>query len=152
MIVAIAAMALSSCAQPEKFDTTAVRAAIEAQNAKYVVAYNGRDAAGVAMLHTETATAMPPNRGMMKGREAIRKMTEMDFEIGVTNLTLTTVEVNGLGNTAYEIGTYTADVQPEGQQLIQDTGKYLSVWKRQTDNTWLIQVSIWNSNMPLPGM
>jgi ketosteroid isomerase-like protein len=57
---------------------------------------------------------------------------------------LTTIEVEGSGGTVYEIGKTRVRIQPEGQQAIQDSTKYLVIWKRQADGTWKVHVDIWN--------
>ncbi len=151
-LAAICILIITSCAQPNKFDKAAARAAIEAQEAKYAAAFNANDYAAVAALHTEDCTVLPPNREMIKGRQAVAQMTEEDVKMGARNLQVQTVDVYGAGNLAYEIGTYAIDIHLEGQEPFQDTGKYLVVWQQQTDGSWLISADIWNSSMPLPGM
>jgi ketosteroid isomerase-like protein len=71
--------------------------------------------------------------------------------MGVKDVTLTTMDVGGGGNTAYETGNYSLTIQPESQAAMTDSGKYVVVWKKQADGTWKLHVDIWNSSMPLPG-
>jgi ketosteroid isomerase-like protein len=53
---------------------------------------------------------------------------------------------------AFERGTYTIVLTPKaGGTPIRDTGKYLTIYRRQTDHSWLMARDIWNSNNPLPG-
>jgi uncharacterized protein (TIGR02246 family) len=144
-------LALLSCAQPEEWDVAAVRKVIEETNAKFTEAFNRGDAAGVAALYTDDATVMPPNDEMVKGRQGIQDLLNGFMQMGGKDLTLTTVDVSGSGNTAYEIGKYSFTLQPEGQAAMTDSGKYVVVWKRQADGTWKLHVDIWNSDMPLPG-
>lgn len=129
----------------------ALRKTIEAQSAKFTAAYNRQDAAGLAALYMEDARALPPNREMVQGRKAIADVFAEDFKMGAHDLKLTTVDVSAAGNTAYEIGTYTIKIKPEGQEAFGDKGKYLAVWKRQTDGTYLMHWDTWNSDMPMPG-
>ena len=68
--------------------------------------------------------------------------------MGVPTLTLSTVEVTELGDTAYEVGDYTMKMQPPGADAMSDRGKYLVVWKRQADGAWKLAVDIWNTNLP----
>jgi len=144
-------LALLSCAKPEEWDVATVRKAIEEGSAKWTEAYNRGDAAGVAALYTEDATAMPPNSEMVKGRQGIQGLWNNLMTMGVKDVKLTTTDVGGNGNTTYEIGNYSLTIQPEGQAAMTDSGKYVVVWKRQADGTWKLHVDIWNSNMPLPG-
>lgn len=144
-------LALLSCAQPEKMDVAAVRKAIEAGNAKWVEAFNRGDAAGVAALYTDDATLLPPNSEMVQGKQGIQDFWNGGIQMGLKDAALTTVDVGGSGDTAYEIGKYTLKIQPAGQEGMTDSGKYLVVWKRQADGTWKLHVDIWNSSMPMPG-
>jgi uncharacterized protein (TIGR02246 family) len=145
------ALALLSCAQPEKMDVAAVRQTIEAGNAKFVEAFNRGDAAGVAALYTDDATLLPPNSEMVQGREGVQNFWNGGFQMGLKEVALTTVNVGGSGDTAYEIGKYTLKIQPTGQEAMSDSGKYLVVWKRQADSAWKLHADIWNSSMPMPG-
>lgn len=151
-ILAISAVALSSCAQPEKVDVAAVRAAIDAQNVKFAAAYNNQDAAGVASLYAQNATSMPPNSEILRGRAAIQESNQAGFDMGLKDMHLSTVSLEVHGDFAHEIGTFTIMLPSSGEEMTKDSGKYFAVWKRQAENTWLIHVDIWNSSLPLPGM
>lgn len=134
-----------------KHDAATLRTAIDAQNAKFAAAYNHGDAAGVAALYTENARTMPPNSKMARGREAIRKSIEKDIQMGAKDLSLTTVSLEGRGDTAYEIGTYTIKLAPQGKAPMTNSGKYVAVWKLGGDGVWKIHADIWNSNLPASG-
>jgi ketosteroid isomerase-like protein len=71
--------------------------------------------------------------------------------MGVPTLTLSTVEVTELGDTAYEVGSYTMKLQPAGAAVVNDNGKYVVIWNRQGDGSWKLAVDIWNSDLPMPG-
>jgi len=129
-------------------DAMTLRNAIEAENAKFAAAYNRGDAAGVAALYTENATTMPPNSEPLNGRRAIQKSNEDEFKLGHRNLKLTTVSVEGNGDTAYEVGSFTVKISPEGKAPMTDSGKYMAVWKLDSNGGWKIQSDIWNSNLP----
>ena len=49
---------------------------------------------------------------------------------------------------AVETGAYELTLQPKSGPVIQDKGKYLTVWKRQTDGSWRIVRDINNSDLP----
>jgi len=151
LFVLAVVFALFSCARPEQTDLAAVRKAIEETNGKFVEAFNQGDAAGVAALYTDDATLLPPNREAIHGRQGVQDFWGGGIQMGIKDVTLTTVDVGGSGGTAYEIGKYTLKVQPEGQEGMTDSGKYVVIWKRQADGTWKLHVDIWNSSMPMPG-
>ena len=45
--------------------------------------------------------------------------------MGVWDINLESVDVGYDGDIAYEIGTFTLNIQPEGGQAMTDTGKYV---------------------------
>lgn len=60
----------------------------------------------------------------------------------------TSSEVSGLGDLGYTIGTYELSMDgPDGSPVI-DKGKYMTVWKKQTDDTWKVAVDMFNTNLP----
>ncbi|MFQ6094023.1 MAG: YybH family protein [bacterium] len=146
MFVLLLSLALLSCAK--EMDVAQVRKSIEEANAKWVEAFNQGDAAAAAALYTNDATTLPPNSEMIQGRQGIQEFLNGAIEMGAKDITLTTVDVGGSGDTAYEIGKYSITIQPEGQEAMTDSGKYVAVWKRQADGTWKLHVDIWNTSMP----
>ena len=129
----------------------AVRSAIEGTNAQFVAAANRGDTAAVAALYTADAVVLPPNAEMVRGRQAIRGFFDaLIQQMGVPRLTLDTIQVDEVGDTACEVGAYTMKLQPPGGEAVSDSGKYVVVWKRQSDGSWKLAVDIWNTNAPLP--
>ena len=60
------------------------------------------------------------------------------------------VEVTGQ-RWAFERGGYTIVLTPAtGGAAIRDSGKYITIYARQTDGSWLIARDICNSNQPIP--
>ena len=133
-----------SCSRHETFDTAQIRKSIEEVNAKYSEAIKEGNLAGAVAGYTDDATMVPPDGGLIKGRKAIEEYYRTLFQMGMKEVVLTTVEVEGSGGTVYEIGKTRVRIQPEGQQAIQDSSKYLVIWKRQADGTWKVHVDIWN--------
>lgn len=151
--VLILCFALFSCAKPvsKELDLAQVRKSIEEVNAKFVEAFKQGDATAVAALYTEDATLLPPNSDLVQGKEGIQQFWNGAMQMGVTDVSLTIVDLNGSGNLVYEIGRYSLTIQPEGQEVMKDSGKYIVVWKQQEDGTWKLHADIWNTSMPIPG-
>lgn len=87
--------------------------------------------------YTDDAIIMMPNEQAWRGREAI----ERGFDALLSQLSLkeggaTTTDVMVLGDRAVETGTYQWTLQPKTGAEIKDTGKYLTLWKRQADGSW----------------
>ena len=129
-------------------DYDLLRTSIEAQNAEYVASFNSQDPAGVALLHTENAVVMPPNHPAVKGREDIQKFIEADIQAGLRDLSLTTLTLDAADGVASEMGQYSLNIEIDGSESKPDSGKYVVVWKRQPSGVWLIDIDIWNSNLP----
>lgn len=119
-------------------------------NKGFVEAMKRGDAASCAAVYVDNARALPPNSPMVSGKQQIKKFWQGVLKTRVKNLTLKTVELLEKGDTAIEIGAYTLDTQPKGSKIVKDTGKYVVVWKRQTDGSWKYLVDIWNGDT-LPG-
>lgn len=152
-ILVVVSFAFFGCTpqQGEQLDLEQVRMAIEEANSKWVEAFNQGDAASVAALYTDDATLMPPNSEMIQGRQGVQEFWNGAMKMGLKDVSLTTVDVNGSGNIVYEIGKYAISIETEGQELMRDSGKYIVVWKKQEDGSWKLQADIWNTSMPIPG-
>jgi uncharacterized protein (TIGR02246 family) len=123
-----------------------VRAAIEAENKAFIAAFRRGDSAGIAALYTTDGQLFPPSRDIITGTQAIEQFWRSALESGTKGATLTTVEVEDHGDTAYEVGTYT--MIGEGGKVL-DSGKYVGIWKH-AQGKWKLYRDIWNTNMPAP--
>jgi len=142
--LALTLLFVVGCAAPQQDNTDEARAGIEATNAQFMEAFSQDDAAGVAACYTETGQLMPPNGEIVSGREALQEGFQELIDGGY-ELQLETTEVEGHGDTAHEIGTYTMAV--DGETV--DEGKYIVIWKN-VDGQWKLHRDIFNSNNPAP--
>jgi len=63
------------------------------------------------------------------------------------------VEVAKSGEIGYLYGTYQLSIKdPKGGPVINDTGKLLEVWKKQSDGKWKCIVDTYNSDLPVPAI
>jgi uncharacterized protein (TIGR02246 family) len=126
--------------------STEVRDAIATANENFMAAAKQGDAAALAALYTENGQVLPPNSDFVTGKEAIQAFWQAIRDMGIKAATLETVEVEGHGDTATEVGKYTLHGE-EGQQL--DKGKYIVIWK-QEEGQWKLHRDIFNTSMPAP--
>ena len=124
-----------------------LRTTIEASNQRWAEALGRGDAAAIAALYTADGKLLPANGNVVSGRPAIQEYWQGAISSGFKAVTLTTVEVEACGNTAYEVGKYT--VPGEGGQVL-DTGDYVVIWKREKDG-WKLHRDTWTTNSPAPG-
>jgi ketosteroid isomerase-like protein len=123
----------------------AVRSEIEETNSRFTKALGEGDVATVASLYTADAVLAAPNAPMVRGTSAIKELLGgMVQQMGAPDLKLETQEVEELGDTAWELGTYR--MKAAGNT---DTGKYIVIWKRQ-GGVWKLHADIWNSDSPPP--
>ena len=90
--------------------------------------FNKGDFAGITLLYTDDATALPPGAAMVKGNAAIGAMWKGLAE-QVSDPKVTTLDVKPLGpSAALEIGTFSLKTKGPTPQEI--TGKYVVVWEK----------------------
>jgi uncharacterized protein (TIGR02246 family) len=108
--------------------------------------FNQGDGAGVAALYTANGQLLPTHSDIVSGTQDIAKFWQGAFDAGIKKAKLDTVEAEGHGDMAHEVGKYT--LMGDGDKVL-DTGKYVVVWKRQ-DGKWKLHRDIWNSSQPAP--
>jgi ketosteroid isomerase-like protein len=61
------------------------------------------------------------------------------------------VEVAKSGDLACLSGAYELTVNDASGKPVNDHGKYVEVWEKQSDGKWKCGTDIWNSDLPAPG-
>jgi len=118
---------------------------IEKAKQQYIGALNEGDAATLARMSTERAILLPPNAGMIEGREAIEKYWRNVFAAGLEDVSARTVRVDEYGSdAAREIGRIHVRAPAPRDAL---DGKYVIVWRKSGGN-WLLDSVIWNFTQP----
>jgi uncharacterized protein (TIGR02246 family) len=128
-------------------------ASIRSLGAAYAAANLAKDADAVAAVYAEDAIEMPPNEPATMGRSAIRDRYAQGLELGGETLefTVSSVEIDGSEGLAFDRGTWTWTGTPPGMtEPITESGKHISIARRQEDGSWLWTAVIWNSDTPLP--
>ncbi len=147
--------ALTACGTSEASNATEVREAMDARTAAALQVFDQADPAPLSNFvldaFAEDATMFPPNEDIIQGRQAIGEYLDALRQAGLKRIELTTLEVGGSGDTIYETGKYTLEVLPPGMDAITDSGKFLMVWKRQSDGSWKIKEDIFNTSLPALG-
>ena len=125
------------------------RSTIEAGERDWLSAFNGGDASGVAQRYTSDARLMPPNADIIEGRGAIEGFVK-DFVATGAQLTFDLLAVHESADMCAAVGTYEMTIPIPGGEPQKDLGKYIEVWTRQSDGSWLIADDIFNSSVPAP--
>ncbi len=123
-------------------DLASIRQGIDETHRRFEDAFNHGDAAGAArQLYTRDARILPPGSEMVQGRDRIAEYwaAAATSQTGVRRVELSTLELQPLGDGAYEIGRATLALAG-GERA---TPKYLVVWQ-QEDGAWRRLVDMWN--------
>jgi uncharacterized protein (TIGR02246 family) len=128
--------------------------AIDRTREEHVAAINSGDADAWAAAFSNDGVQMPPNAPANIGRDNIQAWSAGFLGAFRAEFSLAPEEVQLAGaDWAFERGTYEISLTPKaGGEPIQDVGKYITVYRRQPDDSWAMARDIWNSNNPLPGM
>ena len=116
--------------------------AITALEAEFQRHANAGDAAAMTdAFYTEDALLLPPNAPQVKGKAAIRDFWKTFLAVGVSDVVLETVNVSSSGDLAYSVGKSGFTVAGAKQ-----TGKYMCVYRRQSNGSYRAVADIFNSN------
>ncbi|RWA63284.1 DUF4440 domain-containing protein [Mesorhizobium sp.] len=119
---------------------------IERANAEFMKSLNSKDATGVASHYADDAAVFPPDMKRVDGRENIQKFWQGAIDYGVSDLKLTTVEVEESGDLAFESGAFTFKMPGKDSKPVDAAGKSIVVWKKAQDGNWQLYRDIWNSD------
>ena len=102
----------------------------------------------VDAFYAEDALILPPNQPLIVGKPQIRGFVQGMIDAGLTDMTLEATDISSSGDLAYSVGKYRLTLRPAGADPIQDEGKYVVVYRRQTDGSWKAVADIFNTNLP----
>lgn len=125
------------------------RRAVADANARFRLAVQAGSSDDIAALYEEDASLLPPNQDIITGRPGIRAFWRAGLDSGIEDVLLASLEVGVHGEVITETGVYTMRIQRAGKPGIEDSGKYVVVWKRCPDGAVRIETDIWNSNLPV---
>jgi ketosteroid isomerase-like protein len=149
-VFALATVIATACAPaaPAKL-SDADKAAIQATVDGALKIANGASldaAAYVKAYYAPDAIYMAPNEKSLTGTVAI---TEWFKALPpVSNVKFTLAEIDGTSDLAFLRGAYTFTVTLPGSAPITDSGKYLEIWRKQTDGSWRSERDVFNSDIP----
>jgi uncharacterized protein (TIGR02246 family) len=150
-VVAVVAL-LSACAQPQPAappDTRAAdEAAIRAAAADWASTFPAKDVDKFVSFYAPDATVYPQGAPAVTGGAAIRGFWSDFFSLPgfAGSVALKSVEVARSGDLAYETGTYEMTLNDAKGKPTKSTGKYLVVWKKQSDGKWKAHADFFNAD------
>ena len=127
-----------------------VREVIENNIARITDAINRGDVGSIVSYYAEDAKVFPPNQEMISRKDAIHKLWVEILGMGISDVIMKTLSVSYSDDLAYEIGIFSWKMPSENGQNVLERGKYVAIWRLQSDGLWKIVVDIWNSTPPPP--
>ena len=109
----------------------------------------GKDVERTIAFYSDDAIVLGPSATSATTKEAIRnRWKDMFASPGfVITWQPTTVRVGKSGEMARVSGTYKLTMNDASGKPINDRGKYLEVWEKQSDGNWKCAADMWNSDL-----
>ena len=122
----------------------AVAAALDQANAAFSAAYVRGDSAAMAAMSTTDGLLLPPGR-RIEGRAAIARFFTPGGTRRLLAHKLTPENRTVSGDMVVEVGQFTSTSQTGEEAPVARSDRYLLVWRRQPNGTWLIQYDMWHT-------
>lgn len=158
LIVAAALLAVTftiAFSQSGKQQSKANQADVEAINKlreQEITAFSAADVSTLLNIVTNDVVIMPPNEPAFTGKDALRSWAEniyKQFTVRGKHTASTPSNIVLAGDWAFERLAFTLTMTPlAGGKPIQEVGKGIHIYRRQSDGSWKIAQDIWNTDNP----
>jgi ketosteroid isomerase-like protein len=140
-----AAAAVLACAADDAAET-----AIRQADLAWSQAMTDKQLDATVSHYAEEASIFPPNAPTATGKNAIRNVWAQFFAMPGFLVTChpVKVEASHSGDIGYTQGPYDLAFSDAKGKTVKDHGKYLAVWKKQSDGAWRVVADIFNSDLP----
>ena len=149
ILVVVVLLIPIGCAPPP--DMAALRKTVDAYNNASKESMLAGTPEKIMSYFEADALEMSPNSPVIKGKDNIlafqQGMTKAGMKFNAVDFQ--TLELTADGKSAYEIGSYnmTITMPPIGE--MKDTGKYIALWRQQSDGSWKVHAEMWNTDTPM---
>lgn len=123
------------------------KASITSLSEKFGVDMKAANWDALAASYTADAVLYAPNAPAVTGRDEIKKFFATFPP--VKDFVAQIIEIEGYGDLAYLRGTVTMSmVMPDGKE-VKDSGKYLEIYRKQADGSWLRSRDMFSTDTPV---
>ncbi len=113
---------------------------------EYVQAENAGDVDGILRTFADDVVVMPPESPPVRGIDAAEEFLQEFLDAFSVEIELTSEDIVVDGDLAYDWGTVSGTVEPEGGEAQPMRNTYLLVYERAADGAWRQSKHIWNAN------
>jgi ketosteroid isomerase-like protein len=118
--------------------------------AEFMNAAANRGAKGYMSYYADEAVELPNGADILQGKENIAKtMNFLDEKENRLVWTPVGADMAASGDLGYTYGTYEFRSKDKNGQPVVDHGKYTSIWKKQKDGSWKVELDMGKSS-PAP--
>ncbi len=123
---------------------------VRAADAAWLKAYEAKDVDKSVDFLDENASMLAPNTPIATGKTAIAKLIASELALQDSQLRWhpDKAGVARSGELGYTSGIYDWSFKDKSGKVVSDTGKYLTVWKKQPDGKWKVLFDTYNSDNP----
>ncbi len=118
-------------------------------DAQWAKAAAAKDVERTIGYYSDDAIVLPPNATSAATQETIRNVWKDMLASPGLAITWkpTTVQLAKSGDMGWVSGTYELTMNDASGKPINDRGKYLEVWEKQSDGNWKCRADMWNSDL-----
>lgn len=152
-LILLILMAVTAFGQKRVDRRVNVRDSVRAADQEWLSVFGARDLVRSVDYVLADGSILAPNTPIATGHEAIRKLFAEFFALPELKIQWrpANIEVARSGELAYSTGVYLMSFKDPAGKLIEDRGKYLTVWKKQANGKWKVAYDIFNSDLAPQG-
>ena len=127
-------------------DDAAREALVRTDQAWSAAAAEGKDVEKVVAFWTDDAKVVPAGAPVVSGKAAIREFVSRSFATPGFHISWKTLdaEVSADGTMGYTTAESTITMPGPDGSLVTETGRGITVWRRQSDGSWKCVYDTWN--------
>lgn len=137
-------IAILSLVSTYAVSTTAENVDAEAINSEWISNFDKGNTEALMRLYTDNAIMFPPSSEILEGQAAILSYFEGLQKVGVTEYSISNVNMDIKGNVAYETAIWEATRVDTNGVVFNFEGNITNVLEKQKDGSWKIKLQSWN--------
>lgn len=139
------AVLLAVACEPVKLSEAELKEIVHQQNEKLEAAFKTGDVEQLALMYSPDAKlSANGEKEIHRGRDAIKKFWTNGLQgAELVDMETNTISIDASGDLIYETGKVTTKVKVEDSIFVEQA-KYVNVWKKQPDGSYLLEIDTWN--------